>query len=335
MLMKNSKVAFSLHSFLSLINVDMIFSRIANSFIALTLIFSMFNCVSTEVDPVPVLRFQSSTLTCHLDDHGGCFNPVKSSIEEKIQLPDGSYILQSGSISISSSDPSIAEPNGNGFIIAKKIGKVVITAVQKAAPGYNAKGMASYTLTVEGPLDPTPELTWYQSEFRDIFQPVDGGVGDSIINYVTSSIVNGGEITYSSSNIGIATVTSNGIVKCSQIGEATITATQKEKAGVNQMTSTSFIVRVLPTPLITFTYPTYTCSLNSNEVYQNMWSTNMPGGDFSIYVDYVDARPIASYTYQGVITPIRAGNWKVTVYQAPVLGEHTSATGSFTLIILP
>jgi hypothetical protein len=110
----------------------------------------LFGCSTNEnQDPVPVLTFRHSSLICYMGSGDSCFNPVSSSIEEKFLLADGSYILYSGTISLSSSDPSIAQPTGNGIVYLKKTGTVQITAVQKAAPGYNAMGSQSYTLVVK------------------------------------------------------------------------------------------------------------------------------------------------------------------------------------------
>ncbi len=291
----------------------------------------MSSCFDVQIDPVPVLTFSSSNLFCNLESD--CYNPVSSSIFIGIPTGNGTYLMQSGLISLSSSDPSVAEPNGN-FIITKKTGECTITAIQRAAPGYNAEGRGSFRLIVLPKLDALPELTWYQEQFRDVYVPFYQGAGDSIVNPVINSILPGQKFIYSSSDASVASVNADGFVKCHTVGQATIKAELMEKPGVNRYAYASYKVIVDPTPVITFSEgSSYTCTMGSSETFANKWTTSIPaGGPVSVFLDTY----FANIDFFGEIREIRkSGKTLVYFVQEAKHGVNARGVGIYELTILP
>ena len=121
----------------------------------------------------------------------------------------------SGDISFQSSDASIASISSDGLISAHSVGNVTITAIKAADALY-----ASATDTAEVTVTPKVEQTI----------AFEGGNVDLIItNDLQLQIIGAegsGTIIFESSDPGVASVSSSGIVSAIGLGSVTITATK-------------------------------------------------------------------------------------------------------------
>jgi len=141
----------------------------------------------------------------------------------------------SSPIMYSSSDTNIAVVSSTGLVTAISTGTVTITAT-KAADAVYASASASYSLTVTAPtavLLPQT-ITFAQSG------PLAVAVGYSFTN--TASGGSGtGSITYSSSNLAVASVDAAGAVIVHTTGSATITARKAADAQYAEASATYVI----------------------------------------------------------------------------------------------
>jgi uncharacterized protein YjdB len=298
-----------------------------------TICVVVLGCVQEEPshDPKPVLTFQTpDQLICHLES--SCFNPAKSSIDIKFPLADGTYIRQSGAFQYTSSDQSIAVADGASLIL-RSIGECTITVTQYAAPGFNASGSASYKLIVMKKLDPIPTLTWFQSKYYDLSQPLYRAPGDTIKNPATSAIVNGGKIMYFSSDTATARVDSIGNIYCRKAGITKITAMQLAKDDFNQQMDITCDVTVDPFSVITFSEgKNYVTVMESGLKYQNRpISTIQNGGQFNWEFDFNMVR----INYAGELELLKPGVTNVTVIQEAKQGVNSRSSGTYQLTIEP
>lgn len=275
-------------------------------------IFLIFSCKKNQQDPVPTLSFNSSNLTCEKGNNN-CINVAISSI------PNG------GSITYSIADPTIATVNAStGAIIGLLDGTTTVTAKQAALQGVNQMATASYTLSISLP---TPTLRFSTPNNLSCYTG-----SSSCSNIATSSISNGGSITYSIDKPTIATVNSaTGSINPLASGSATVTATQAAKTGINQLASASYILTIAdPVPLLTFTTPgNFSCELG-NKLFSNIATSTIPTGGVINYS--IDKNTIASInSSNGDITPLSIGTAIVTATQIAKTGVNQLASANYTL----
>ncbi len=156
----------------------------------------------TVVLPTPVLTFATPG-TASVSMVASLTNAATSS------LSGGSY----GAISYASSNSTVANVNpSTGAVTPMGAGTATITATQAASAGYNAQASQTYTLTVN----------LASQSITAALSPVNLNVGDT--GTITVSGGNGsGALTYSSSNMAIATVSASGHVNGIAPGSVTIT----------------------------------------------------------------------------------------------------------------
>lgn len=211
---------------------------------------------------------------------GGCSNTIEitvlqPSLKQKIQLYRNKTIqLNYADINDiaqwTSSDPSVASVE-NGLVKALKAGKSTITA------SYNGF-KATTTVTVLNPKLSASRMTMYMKAAKSL--KVTGGVG---------------KVAWSSSNRGIATVSSTGVVKGIKPGTATITA---KVSGISL------------TCKVTVNKPTI--SRTTATAYMNVpFTLKVNGGDGAIKWKS-SKKKVASVNSNGVITPKKKGTAVIT-----------------------
>lgn len=94
------------------------------------------------------------------------------------------------------------------------------------------------TFTTTACPDPTPTLTFSTPTSASV------NMGASLTNVATSSIPGGPTIVYDSSNIGVATVSSSGVITSVGVGTSTITATQPAQVGHNAEATATYTLTV-------------------------------------------------------------------------------------------
>jgi len=135
-------------------------------------------------------------------------------------------------LSFTSSDPTVALPNGSTIQILKT-GTVTITASQAGNAQYFPAQSVAKTI-VFGKTSQTISFTMATS----------ATYGDADVALVASS-VSGLPVTFSSSNTSVATVI-NGVLSIVGVGTATITANQNGNNYFTSATPVSYILTVLP-----------------------------------------------------------------------------------------
>ena len=151
------------------------------------------------------------------------------------------------SVSYSSSDTGVATISSTGKVTVVSAGTTTITATSEATRTYLA-GSASYTLTVS---KGTPTLTWSAASYTAKLE-------DGIWNFPALTITPEGlDITYSSSNESVATISSTGTPSPKAAGSTTVTASFAGNNNYNSVKA-SYVLTVTSgadTGAGTYTYP--------------------------------------------------------------------------------
>ena len=133
-----------------------------------------------------------------------------------------------GEITYSSSNTGVAAVDSSGLVTIKGAGTTTITAISSMTSTYK-RGEAEYTLTVE-PDNPEPDPEPVEKKTANLtfaYSNISKYTTDgSFKNELTKET--DGEITYSSSNTGVAAVDSSGLVTIKGAGTTTITAKSSE-----------------------------------------------------------------------------------------------------------
>lgn len=275
-------------------------------------ILLVLSCKKTQQDPIPTLTFNNSNLICEKGNNN-CINVATSSI------PNG------GAITYSIADPTIATINSStGAITGLLDGTTTVTAKQAALQGVNQMATASYSLSISLPI---PTLRFSTPNNLSCYTG-----SNSCSNTATSSISNGGAITYSIDKPTIATVNSTtGSINPLASGSAIVTATQAAKSGVNQLSSNSYTLTITdPIPTLGFATPgSFSCELG-NKIFSNTATSNIPSGGVINYS--IDKTTVANVnSINGNITPLSLGTAIVTATQIAKPGINQQVSASYTL----
>lgn len=182
----------------------------------------------------------------------------KFTLKTKVTVTGGA----SKAVSYKSSKPKIASVNKKGVITAKKKGKAVITITSKA----NSKKKLRITVTVG---TPSTKVSIKGKSYVAV------GKTTKLIATVTPNNASNKKVVWSSSNKGIATVSSKGIVKGRKHGTVTITAKAADGSGKKA----SFKVNVLePVKISSISMPNM---LTIKVVLQKAQKLSI--SDFSVY----------------------------------------------------
>jgi uncharacterized protein YjdB len=137
-------------------------------------------------------------------------------------------VLTGRTVTWSSSNTGIARVSSSGVVTGVAAGSATITATREGK-----SGTASVTVT----LAPVATVTVAPS-------PASVGVGQTVqltatMRDANNNVLTGRTVTWGSSNTGIATVSSSGVVTGVAVGSATITATSETKSGTASVNVTA------------------------------------------------------------------------------------------------
>ncbi len=155
------------------------------------------------------------------------------------------------------------------------------------------------------------------------------------MNTVSSSITNGGAITYSITPVIVATIdASTGAITPVAAGTATVTATQAALAGKNESASATYTLTITapdPVPTLTFAAGPYACSVGNTTCAWAATSSVTGGGAITYSIIPTTVATINATT--GAITPVAAGTATVTATQAALKGKNATASATYTLTV--
>jgi len=229
----------------------------------------------------------------------------------------------SGSITWTSANQSVATVDaGSGVVTIVGVGSTVITANQAASPLYNA-GSAAFTLTVGKGL---PVMAGFPAVSKIYGNPA------FTLSAPTSN--SSGVITYSSDNVGVATVVAaTGVVTIVGAGSAVLTASQAATANFDAGSITCVLTVAKATPSVSFaSIPAKTFSVDASFALSPMYST----GDGTIAYSSGNAG-VATVAQDGnssvwVVTVVGAGTAVITATQA-ASSNYNAASATATLVV--
>ena len=207
----------------------------------------------------------------------------------------------SGAITYSSSDDSIATISSSGVLTAISIGSVTITAT-KAEDNTYAEATAQTTVEVIPKLGQS--IVFGEESYTIV-------IGNS--QTITASGGPGiGEISYTSSDVSIATVDGSGLVAGLNIGTVTITAVKAADSTYAEATaSTSVTISDLLEQTISFPAESYTLTEGDTQ------TITASGGEGTGAITYSSAdEAIATISSEGLVTALAAGSTTITAVKA-------------------
>ena len=143
-------------------------------------------------------------------------------------------------VTFTSSTPGICSVTPGGAVSSISAGVCTISANQAGNTNY----AAATTVTQSFSFTPLPvgTITFATPTSANVL------LGNTLTNVATSSLSGGsfGAISYTSSNLAVATVNSAGVATPVGLGTTVITATQAAVAGVNAASSQSYTLTVVP-----------------------------------------------------------------------------------------
>ncbi len=217
----------------------------------------------------------------------------------------------------SSSASDVASVSAFGVVNAHKNGQVVVTAMKQHEDGNVS---ASFTITVV--TSTTPPII----DRVEISGPTSVGIGSSIQLSAAIFLNNGNShsnnnVTWSSSNAGIASVNAQGLVVGEGAGTALITATTVD--GPNVMASVEVSVTTDPVPFVTSISITGPSSVTVGGSISLSAQVNYSDGASTNSVNWsVDNPSIATVSNSGVVTASNFGDVTVSAEQGGVTEEH-------------
>ena len=224
-------------------------------------------------------------------------------------------VLTGRAVTWSSSNTGIATVSSSGVVTGVAAGSATITATSEGKSGTASVTVSAVPVASVSVSPATPSVT----------------VGQTVQLTATAydannNVLTGRAVTWSSSNTGIATVSSSGVVTGVAAGSATITATSEGKSGTASAT-------VTPVPVASVSVSPQTASVTVGQTTQltatardannNVltgravtWSSSNTG--------------IATVSSSGVVTGVAAGSATITA-----TSEGKSGTASLTITALP
>lgn len=171
-----------------------------------------------------------------------------------------------------SSDPDIAEVDGYGYVISKRVGSVEITCTSMS------NSLIKSTITINNVLPPPTNIE-IMPKYSEI------SIGNSIqLNYtILPENANNNEVSWTSSNEQVATVDIGGVVTAINVGTSNITVISNENENIFD---TCTIQTKIPVKSIKLNNNTYSLGINqsfqleyvitpSNATYKNVkWTSS-------------------------------------------------------------
>jgi uncharacterized protein YjdB len=219
-------------------------------------------------------------------------------------------VLNGRTVSWSSSSSTVATVSAEGMVTAVAPGNATITASSEGKMGTASLTIAklavgSVTVDPQGPMLVLGANAHLTATVRD----------------VNGNVVTDRQVTWSSSNTGVATVSASGVVNSVALGTATITATSEGKSG-------STVVTVIPTPIATITLTPSTKTILAGETASFTATAKDASGNVlsGRVLVWTSSNPtVASVSSTGVATATGVGSTTITA-TAPLEGKSGSAT---------
>ena len=230
-------------------------------------------------------------------------------------------VLQGRTISWTSSNNAVVMINQWGFVTAMAAGNATITATSDGRVGQS-------TLTVTDPapvpvasVDVSPSSNTLQvgATSQLVATPRDG----------SGAALSGRAVTWTSSNNGVATVSTSGWITAIAAGSATITATSEGKTGSSAVTVTA----APPTPVASVVVTPATASVQAGGTVQLSASTRDANGavlNGRAVVWSSSNTTIANVSASGLVTSISAGAATITA-----TSEGKNGTATITVTAAP
>jgi uncharacterized protein YjdB len=195
--------------------------------------------------PVKVVSVQPSSATI---DTGATFQFAATLLDAAGRTLTGRVVTWS------SSDSTIATVSSTGLVRGIKSGSVSVTATSEGKSG-------SSSLTVAATPPAVANVAVQPSSASvDVGKTVQLG---AMVTDASGSMLSGRQVTWSTSDASIATVSASGLVSGVSAGSATITATSEGKSGTATIT-----VTVPPAPVATVTVTPATASVTAGQSVQ-------------------------------------------------------------------
>lgn len=242
--------------------------------------------IITYTEPTPSLTISPSSLT------------LQTGSSAQVTVTPAS------SITWTSLDTSIATVNSSGVVTGVSPGATTIVA---AASGYN-NAYCSVTVTAQPALSITPSSTTLS-------------VNDTQTLAINPTSLTNTDVTWSSSNTSVVTVTTAGLITGISTGTATITA---QKSGYQSATCSVTVTEELYIQLT----PT-NLTLSSGESYQFTVNTNSSAG----YTFSMTAATGCSITTSGLFSSDGSNSSQVSCTITVRLNEDSSKTASTTVTV--
>ncbi len=243
-------------------------------------------------------------------------SPLAMSVGQQTQLTAtlkdaGGTVLNGRAVTWSSSNTGVATVSSQGFVTAVAVGATTVTATSEGTSGTAALtisnvAVGSVTVQPQGP----SIVQGSNVQLSAIVRDVNG-------NAVTDRVV-----TWSSSNTGVAGVSSTGIVTGVSAGSATITATSEGKSGTSTVTVTPLpvgSVTVAPTTATVVVGSTTTLAATVKDLNGTVVTNRV--------VTWASSSPGVATVNGGVVTGVAAGTATIT---ATSEGKSGSATVTVT-----
>ncbi len=278
-------------------------------------------------------RKSASNVKVYDDYYNTVSVPIKELTISKtdISFPDGSLFKEysvgsfnypaqtqsNGTISYSSSNPSTATVDGNGKVTIHAMGLTKITATITKGDGYY-QGEASYILFVTKSLQ---ELSFSESNVYKTY-------GDSAYTMTVTQTLGDGAISYSSDNLGVATVDNTGKVTIHGAGNAVITATAAATDGFEE-TSASYTLNVAKKSQ-TISFAQSSISKFTGAEPFSVTAT-LTDGDGTITYSSSN-QSVATVDNNGVVTVVGGGDAVITA-TASETANYLRASASYSLTV--
>jgi uncharacterized protein YjbI with pentapeptide repeats len=226
----------------------------------------------------------------------------------------------SGSFTYTSSNTAVATVTSGGTVTIVSAGTTTITATQAIDGNYTTRDVSSSL--VVSPIAPTiGTLTVSAKNF-----------GDASFNITAPTSNSDGAFSYTSSNTGVATVTSGGTVTIVGTGSTTITATQAASSDANYAGGSSVTATlVVSASLSNFSVPSKTYGDASFNLVNPDSTDNTVGFTFTS-----SNTSVATLTGDGgrTVNIVGAGSTVITASQAATANRN-ELTISATLVVSP
>jgi uncharacterized protein YjdB len=264
----------------------------------------------TSAPPVPV-----ATVSVSLAN--STRNPGETTQATATTRDANNNVLTGRSINWTTSNGSVATVSASGLVTAVAAGTAQITATSEGQSG-------SATLTVAVP-PPVPVASVTVSLASSSLQPGQTTQASAVTRDANNNVLTGRTITWSSSNTGVATVSSNGLVTALAVGTVQILASCEGKAD----SATLSVSAPGPAPVATVTVSLVSSSLNPGLTTQATATTRDANNNVltgrAITWGSTDSA-VATVSATGLVTAVAVGN-------AQIIATSEGKSGSASLAV--